>query len=114
MSAEKRIPDILLERYRLNELPKDQADRLTAQLAQDLRLQERLAALEASDQALRRDGVTDRLEQGTLRKLAENASRSRRSSMFWALPVAAAAIVGIAVAARTSVPPFIGSAGTQP
>ena len=46
MSADNLIPDVLLERYRLSELPKEEADRVTARLGQDAQLRERLAALE--------------------------------------------------------------------
>jgi hypothetical protein len=42
MNADTGVPDILLERYRLNELPNDETDRLAALLAHDSRLRERL------------------------------------------------------------------------
>ena len=64
MNADTGVPDILLERYRLNELPNDEADRLAALLAHDSRLRERLAALEASDEAMSRGGLPDRVEAG--------------------------------------------------
>jgi hypothetical protein len=109
MSADHRVPDILLERYRLNELPKDEADRMAARLGQDARLRERLAALEASDEELRRGSMAERLEQGTRRKLAEAGAKPRRASLYWALPaMAAAVVVVIAVAARTAPPPADG------
>jgi hypothetical protein len=115
MSADHRIPDILLERYRLNELPKDEADRMAARLGQDALLRERLAGLEASDEELRRGNMADRLEQCTRRKLAEAGAKPRRWSLYWALPVvAAAAIVVIAVAARNAAPPAVGSSAAPP
>jgi hypothetical protein len=114
MSADHRIPDILLERYRLNELPKDEADRMAARLGQDARLRERLAALEASDEELRRGSMAERLEQGTRRKLAEAGAKPRRASLYWALPAMAAVVVVIAVAARTAAPPADKQPAAQP
>jgi hypothetical protein len=102
MNADTGVPDILLERYRLNELPNDETDRLTALLAHDSRLRERLAALEASDEELRGSGVPDRLEAGARRKLSGRVE-SRHRAMYWAVPVVAAiALVAISVARITS------------
>jgi hypothetical protein len=115
MSADNRIPDVLLERYRLNELPMDEADRMAARLGQDARLRDRLAALEASDEELRGGTLPDRLEEGMRRTLAERGAGPRRSSAYWAVSaVAAAAIVVIAVVARTATPPAARSAAAQP
>ena len=101
MNADTGVPDILLERYRLNELPNDEADRLAALLAHDSRLRERLAALEASDEELRGSGVPDRLEAGARQRLSGKVERRRRA-MFWAVPVVAAiALVAISVARIT-------------
>ncbi len=115
MSADNLIPDVLLERYRLSELPKEEADRVTARLGQDAQLRERLAALEASDEEFRRGGLPDRLEQRTRRTLAERGPRPRRSAAYWAMPaVALTAIVVIAVAGRTTAPPSTESPAGQP
>ena len=107
MNADTGVPDILLERYRLNELPNDEADRLAALLAHDSRLRERLAALEASDEELRGSGVPDRLEAGARRKLADAGKKPARSAMYWAFPVFGAILVAITVA-RNVAPPDIG------
>jgi hypothetical protein len=102
MNADTGVPDILLERYRLNELPNDEADRLAALLAHDSRLRERLAALEASDEEMSRGGLPDRVEAGARRKLARTAAPWRRA-MYWAMPVVgAAALVAISVARSTA------------
>jgi hypothetical protein len=102
MNADTGVPDILLERYRLNELPNDEADRLAALLAHDSRLRERLAALEASDEELRGSGVPDRLEAGARQKLAGKAE-ARHGAVYWAVPVAAAiALVAISFARITA------------
>src|SRR5262245_28408004 len=104
MSADNHVPDIVLERYRLNELPPDDAARLSAQLRQDPSLRQRLAALDQSEQELRGD-VWDRLEDGVRRKLTERDAAPRRSAAAWIVPaLAAAAIVAIALT-RTGSPP---------
>jgi hypothetical protein len=104
MNADTGVPDILLERYRLNELPNDEADRLAALLAHDSRLRERLAALEASDEEMSRGGLPNRVEAGARRKLARTGAPWRRA-MYWAIPVVgAAALLAIAVARNTAPP----------
>jgi len=92
MTADQRIPDILLERYRLNELPIGDATRVAEQLARDSELRARLAALERSDQALHEP--IDRLG----RRLAEKSRRPLRRLVLWALP-AAAILAGVVVTA---------------
>src|SRR5262245_60043069 len=105
MNADTRIPDILLERYRLNELAGDEADRLTARLAHDSQLRERLSALEASDEDMRRDRVADRLETGARTKLANAGTNRQLSAIYWAIPVAAAAALVVIAVARNASPP---------
>ena len=51
--TEHPVPDIVLERYRLNELPEDERRKLTARLDRIRKLRERLALLERSDEELR-------------------------------------------------------------
>jgi hypothetical protein len=53
------IPDIVLERYRLNELPPADAARMAGEISGDARLRERLEALDRSDHEL--DVHLDRL-----------------------------------------------------
>jgi hypothetical protein len=53
------IPDLVLERYRLNELPPADAARIVGEIGRDPSLRERLAALDRSDREL--DAHLDRL-----------------------------------------------------
>jgi hypothetical protein len=53
------IPDLVLERYRLNELPPADAARIAGEIGRDASLRERLAALDRSDHEL--DAHLDRL-----------------------------------------------------
>ena len=90
MSAQ--IPDILLERHRLKELPQIEADRLTDLCRQDPELRERLAALDRSDEELRQSGCTDRIAARVEQRGRAGERTPRRSAWFWAIPVAAAAV----------------------
>jgi len=47
------IPDIVLERYRLNELPPAETARIAERLGVDVPLRQRLEALDRSDESLR-------------------------------------------------------------
>jgi len=89
------VPDLLLERYRLNELPPDEAAAVAELLGRDGRLRERLAALEQSDDVLR-----ERLARMEPRLVAQPRS-DRRRTIAWAMPaVVVAASLAIAVVAR--------------
>jgi hypothetical protein len=110
------IPDLLLERYRLNELPPADAAGVAEQLGRDARLRERLAALEQSDDMLREHIV--RMEP----RLIAQRPPDRRGALWttaWAIPaVVVIASVTVAVVARrpapvtlvTPVTPFTGPA----
>ena len=50
----RKVPDVVLERYRLNELPPDSARTVEAMLATDAELRARLDALDVSDAEIRR------------------------------------------------------------
>jgi anti-sigma factor RsiW len=54
MSADRlpHVPDLLLEQYRLNELPPEEADRLERRLATDQALRARIEALQRSDEEI--------------------------------------------------------------
>jgi hypothetical protein len=100
MSAQ--IPDILVERYRLKELPQEAADRLAGQARQDATLRDRIEALDRSDEEMRRTGALDRLANRIVRETRSGARGRRRPVASWAVPAAAAAaIVALVVAARS-------------
>lgn len=65
MSADgaSRVPDLILEQYRLNELPADEAERIASHLRRDPALRSRLEALERSDEEIARAYPRDWLAQ---------------------------------------------------
>jgi hypothetical protein len=92
-----RVPDIVLERYRLNELPRDQADRLTDLIRRDEGLQKRLEALARSDDELGRTGSLDRVAASVRERLeSPTPLASSRPATRFAMP--AAALVAVAAA----------------
>jgi hypothetical protein len=93
MTAE--IPDILLERYRLNELPPDEAARLEDRMRHDEPLRRRLEALDRSDAAIRHSGVLDRLSD----RVARPRPVRRRPRAFGPLPAAIAAVTVVTLMA---------------
>lgn len=108
------IPDVILERYRLGELPAQQAAEVAERLQADAALQHRLDELERSDQEIRRryppEWLADRVRE---RVQAEHgrAARLRPASPWrWPLPVAlTAAVALLLLAPRTFAPPPTGS-----
>ncbi len=114
---EPRVPDIILERYRLNELPQREADRLTDRLRDDAALRDRLDRLARSDDEMRGNGAAEQIEERVRRRVAGQDSpggrRSRRLAS-WALPaLAAAATIFIGVVARTPAPPREGTGASS-
>ena len=94
---DRRVPDITLERYRLNELPEPMKARIDAILETDTSLRQRLDALRQSDEQIR---ATDRLTTAAAlvqRTLARRARASERrpwtSLPSWAVPAAVATAV---------------------
>jgi hypothetical protein len=115
---EPRLPDIVLERFRLNELPADQARLLEARIAKDEDLRRRLEALRRSDDEIRasyprefEDSIRarlDRREYATLRA-------PRRAALYWIVPLTAiAATVALAVVILRTTPPPSGFDHTRP
>jgi hypothetical protein len=101
--AETRVPDIVLERYRLNELPAAEYTRVSDRLRDDAALRLRLASLEQSDIEIRRDYQPDVF----VRRIAEpSIAPSEGSVSPWAIPalVATAAVVVAIVLPLTSLP----------
>lgn len=98
-----KIPDIVLERYRLKELPPDEAAQLEDRIGRDEALRRRLDALDRSDDEIHRSGVLDRIVDRLPR--ATPAPR-HRVMMFVTVPVmvAAMALIALIVAPRTEAP----------
>jgi hypothetical protein len=86
MSAD-HIPEIVLERYRLRELPPAAAARIAERLTEDTQLRQRLAALDESDAALR-----EPIERMRARLIARHPSPGRRT-IAWAIPAAVTASI---------------------
>jgi hypothetical protein len=96
------IPDILLERYRLNELRPDEAARLEDRIRRVEPLRRRLEALDRSDEEIHRSGVLERLAD----RLPRSRRAPRRVVAYVAVlaTVAAMALVAFIVAPRTQTP----------
>ena len=97
MSAD--IPDVVLERYRLKELPPDEAARLEDRIRHDEPLRRRLEALDRSDEDIRRSGVLDRLSE----RVPHSQPVRRRLDSFGAVPAALAALAVVALIAVLSI-----------
>lgn len=97
--ASPTVPDIVLERYRLNELPREQAERLTELIRCDDTLQQRLEALARSDADLGRDGSIDRVVASVRERFEPRRALSpSRPANRLAMPAAAVAVAVAVVA----------------
>lgn len=96
-----RVPDLLLEQYRLGELSADAAARLERRLAQDAGLRARLEAIDRSDEDIRRQYPPEWLAGQIRLRLGPAAPASARTPraawVRWAVPVAVAATVLVAL-----------------
>jgi hypothetical protein len=87
------VPDLLLEQYRLGELPPAEIERLRRLLAEDERLRARLQALEASDAEIRRQHPLGTLAGAVRQRLDKRITRPTKTLSLVALrlrPIAAA------------------------
>jgi hypothetical protein len=95
------IPDLVLERYRLNELPPADAARIVGEIGRDPSLRERLAALDRSDHELdaHLDRLRTRLAASSVRgvRLQPDLSANRVRSIPWPIPAAVA--IGVVLSA---------------
>jgi hypothetical protein len=115
------VPDLVLERYRLGELPVADQQALARRIDGEPELRQRLEALERSDEKLRRRLEAPRLA-ASVRSRLESRSESTASGVRfgrpWALPagLAAAAAVAFAIATRTpaTAPPLPPSSTAAP
>src|SRR5262245_44310344 len=95
-----RIPDIVLERYRLNELPPADAARVAEEIDRDATLRERIAQLDRSDRDLQEE--FDRLR----RRLDDRPTTPRSSRALWLVPAAGIlATLAIVAVTRSQAPP---------
>lgn len=107
------VPDLLLERYRLGEMPPAEIERLRRRLDEDEGLRARLRALDESDREIGRRYPPGWLAARIRERLGGNHSHPsphvRRRSFSWQLPVAvtAAAVVVLAVGWRVLGPPHL-------
>lgn len=96
------IPDIVLERYRLNELPPADAARIANRAAADAQLRKRLDELDRSDEALREP--IDRMRS----HLAAHPAPAQQRSVAWPIPAAvaiSAILAGVVWQTRSPVTP---------
>lgn len=110
--ARPHVPDIMLERFRLNELTPDEATSLEARLRGDDPLRRRLEDLDRSDAEIRGSYPPEWLATRIEQRL-ENHPRRRRATAYWLATAAVAATVValVAVVPRTAVRP---AGGTDP
>lgn len=115
----RSVPDLVLERSRLGELPPRERDALARRLEAEPEVRERIAALERSDEEVRRRLEAAGLAGRVHARLATPRERAtaRSWSLAWPLPagLAVAATVLLALSLRTSVsapPPAAPSTAT--
>jgi hypothetical protein len=109
-----RVPDLVLERYRLGELPESEATALAGRLASEPELQQRLEALERSDAEARDRVARARLAEGVRARLAaigapaahpaERREPAWRAMRFAHWPAALAVTAALVLAVSTLVP----------
>jgi hypothetical protein len=110
--AAPRVPHLILERYRLGELPRAEVEALERRLRDDAGLRAQLQALERSDAEIRRRYPPAWLAQRVRLRLAAPASKGPHPwpafVRRWAVPLAAAAAatVLLVLAPRLVGPPW--------
>jgi anti-sigma factor RsiW len=89
------VPDVLLERYRLGELPEGDALELRRQIDSDQALQARLAALQQSDAEILAQHPGFEVVRSIQARLAHEVApaRVRRLRAIWLVPATAALVV---------------------
>ena len=104
-----RVPDLVLERYRLNELPPKDVAEVDDLLQRDDALRQRLTSLDQSDQDLRREQFPEQLAEGIRQRIGarKTARPAAMRTAYWALPaalVAATLLVTVVVPRMASAP----------
>jgi hypothetical protein len=97
MSDPARIPDVMLERYRLNELPPAEQAAIDRLAVADAAVGGRLLALQQSDDDIRRGFPSATLASGITARLAQQGDGPSPvlTILRWAVPVTAAALLAL-------------------
>ena len=106
-----RVPDLLLERYRLGEMTPDEGAAFERRLHGDEELRQRLRALDASDEEIRRRYPAEVLGSQVRRRLeagAKDAPRTAGARFFGLRWKTAAVLAGVLVLAVLVGPPLLG------
>jgi hypothetical protein len=105
-ARERRVPDVMLERFRLRELPPEEIESIAQQLRTDPELRDRFDSLAASDQAIAADHFPARLaEQVLQRRSARRAAGTTRPLRGLVLASAlGAGLITVAIAQPWSSP----------
>jgi hypothetical protein len=95
------VPDLILEQYRLNELPLEQAARIERLLRDDAALRDRLSALERSDEEIARRyppvWIAERVRERLAAPPAAAPQRPRRVRRLVLVAALAAGALAVAV-----------------
>ena len=109
-SVPTRVPDLVLERYRLGEMTPDERAAFERRLHGDEELRRRLRALEASDEEIRRRYPADVLGAQVRRRLeagAKDAPRAAGAGFFGLRWRTVAVLAGVLVLAVLVGPPLL-------
>jgi len=110
---DSRVPDLLLERYRLGELPEAETRQLRERLGVDPDLKARLDALESSDAEIRHRYPPGWLAEAVRARARRPAPAPRPWRQRWLSPaaLAAAAVLALVLAPQLTSPPDAVSPG---
>jgi hypothetical protein len=106
-----RVPDLILERYRLGEMTPDEAAAFERRVRGDDELRQRLQALEASDEEIRRRYPADVLGAQVRRRLeagAKDVPRAVGAGFFGLGWRTVAVLAGVLVLVVLVAPPLLG------
>jgi len=104
-TGDPRLPDVVLERFHLDELPPDEARAIEARLTNDAALRQRVDALHRSDEEIRRTYSPDWLAD-RIRARLHRRQMPRGRVRYWGILAAAGAmaVLALMILPRRSVP----------
>jgi hypothetical protein len=106
-----RVPDLILERYRLGEMTRDETAAFESRLSGDDELRQRLQALETSDDEIQRDYPPTVMAAHVKRRLATrtaDAPPMAQARFFGLRWTAVAALAGVLLLVVLVGPPLVG------